>query len=84
MAISYGRTIEWNYQSHYVSIPTNTVTVSDCNTLEEATREVILFALNSGWTPPRWWQFWRWRESFWWWERGDRELAWYLMREVKT
>ena len=36
--------------------------VSECDTLQEAIDGVRQFAINSGYTPPRWWQLWRWGE----------------------
>jgi hypothetical protein len=39
------------------------ITVSGCDTWEEAAREVIRLAEKDGWTPPRWWQFWRWNDT---------------------
>lgn len=29
----------------------------------EAWHQVIGWARQSGWTPPRWWQWWRWRDT---------------------
>lgn len=37
--------------------------VSDMPTPQEAYRETLAFAIRCGWTPPRWWQFWRWSDT---------------------
>jgi hypothetical protein len=55
----YGRYIEWttldgrkyrvDSRFHY--------------NIEEATKEALTFAKLLGWTPPRWWQWWRWGDT---------------------
>lgn len=56
--VSYGRTIRWYGLDGSVS----TFTVDKCETPQEALSEAITSAKAFGWTPPRWWQWWRWRE----------------------
>ncbi len=57
-AFRYGKTIRWTdwLGSHVVS-------VDDCKTPEEANTKVYEFAREQGWTPPKWWQWWRWGDS---------------------
>lgn len=54
---TYGQTIHWtgwDFES--------TVSVQGCSSSEEAFSEAVLTAKAMGWTPPRWWQWWRWSE----------------------
>jgi hypothetical protein len=53
--VTHGQEIIW---SHFGS--RESVTVGGCDTREEAMREALKLAKESGWTPPRWWQWWRW------------------------
>jgi len=32
-------------------------------TLEEAKKRAIKIAIDTGWTPPKWWQWWRWNDT---------------------
>lgn len=57
--ITYGQTIKWTQ----LDGSTTTVTVDDCETAKRAQDEAIRFAIECGWTPPRWWQFWRWNDT---------------------
>ena len=41
----------------------------------EALEDLMRLARDCGWTPPRWWQFWRWGESYWRWEPEMRRRA---------
>lgn len=50
MPILYGQTIVWGKAS---------VSVNGCLTPEEAKRKAHEMAKASGWTNPKWWQFWR-------------------------
>jgi len=52
---TYGHTIVWRHWRGSTS-----VTVDGCATPEQARDEAIRFAIQSGWTRPRWWQWWRW------------------------
>lgn len=36
-----------------------TVSVSNCQTREDAVRKTVSMAINAGWKPPKLWQFWR-------------------------
>lgn len=37
--------------------------VSGCDSIETAQIEAVRMALYLGWTPPQWWQFWRWGDT---------------------
>ena len=37
--------------------------VSGCPTLEMAKKEALELAESDGWTPPKWWQWWRWNDT---------------------
>lgn len=52
--MKYGQIIEWN--GGYVA-------VWGCDTQEEATWKCVDSARLSGWTNPKWWQFWRWGDT---------------------
>ena len=54
--IRFGSTVMWTDRSGACTV----VTVSDCETLDEARRSAMHSAKSLGWTPPRWWQWWRW------------------------
>jgi len=57
--MAYGYTVKWNERSG-----THTeITVSDCPDMETAKREAFASAKESGWTPRKWWQWWRWDEN---------------------
>ena len=56
--MKYGQKIEW-YPNTYTKIIIN---VSGYDTLHEAQKEAIKIAIESGWKPVRFWQWWRWRE----------------------
>jgi hypothetical protein len=45
----YGQTIKWGAES---------ISVSGCKTSYEAISQAVRMAEKSGWTNPRWWQFW--------------------------
>lgn len=56
---TYGQTIRWtNFDGSVEEI-----TVSKCASAEEAYDMAIINAQVNGWTPPRWWQFWRWSDT---------------------
>ena len=48
--MTYGYTIKWGDGS---------VTTEGHSTFERAVFVAVDIALMSGWTPPRWWEFWR-------------------------
>ncbi len=56
---SYGQTIYWRDLRGV----TSAVTVDKCTSPKEATTNAIAFAKELGWTPPKWWQFWRWSDT---------------------
>ena len=41
----------------------NSCSVSGCSSQEEAKEKCVKFAKDLGWTPPKWWQFWRWGDT---------------------
>lgn len=41
----------------------STVSVEWKDSMEEAFNATLEFARELGWTPPRWWQWWRWRDQ---------------------
>ena len=56
--IMYGQKIEWRGLDGSVSA----VEVNECESPQEAIDEAIKSAKAFGWSPPRWWQWWRWSE----------------------
>lgn len=56
--ITFGHRMEWSDFNGTKS----TVNVEKCSSTQEALREVIQCAKALGWTPPKWWQWWRWGE----------------------
>jgi hypothetical protein len=50
----YGYKIQWGNQSF---------AVCGCATEAEAKQKCIEWATKDGWTPPRWWQLWRWNDT---------------------
>lgn len=59
MAAKYGQTIRWTRFDGTVT----TFGVTDCDSFEEARRKAVEWAESAGWTPPKWWQFWRWHDT---------------------
>lgn len=57
--IQYGQTIVQTKFDGTVS----SWTLNDCNTFDEAQKKCIEWAKKSGWTPPKWWQWWRWKDT---------------------
>jgi hypothetical protein len=57
--ITYGQVIRWTRSDGAVL----SVIVRDCGSHEEALRMAIDDAKSMGWTPPKWWQWWRWDET---------------------
>jgi hypothetical protein len=56
-----GKGICWSV-SWYSDGGHSTVTSSACDTPAEAFDEAVRFAFVIGYTTPKWWEFWRWRE----------------------
>jgi len=50
----YGYHIKWGWSSF---------AVRGQPSYEEAKRKCIEWATKHGWTPPKWWQFWRWNDT---------------------
>lgn len=57
--MTYGQTIVW---SHWDGTQTR-ISVDDCATPEFAIERAMFAARIHGWTPPRWWQWWRWNDT---------------------
>ncbi|MDE2096884.1 MAG: hypothetical protein KGL39_06515 [Patescibacteria group bacterium] len=57
--MTYGQTIMWTDFRGDVT----TITYSGFPTIEEARKCVIESAARQGWTPPKWWQYWRWNDT---------------------
>lgn len=55
---TYGYSIEWTTRSGRQSVG-----VDGCSTAIKAYEKTVQFAKDCGWTPPRWWQFWRWSDT---------------------
>lgn len=55
----YGQVITWTDAAGNK----HTASVANCATPEDARIAVLALARASGWTPPRWWQLWRWNDS---------------------
>lgn len=62
MAATHGWKIEWHDRDRSLYA----VTIEGCSTSLEAWQEAMAYALQAGWTRPRWWQWWRW---------GDRDYS---------
>ena len=54
---TYGQMMQW-----HDGYGRQRIEVSGCSSLEEARASALHMALASGWTPPRWWQWWRWQD----------------------
>jgi hypothetical protein len=67
---THGRSIEWRNGYGLSRVDT-----SGHETREEAFAYVLPAAIQLGWTPPQWWQFWRWSEAYWKWDKEEREVA---------
>ena len=37
-------------------------TINGCDSLQEAQEKCLEWAKKGGWTPPKWWQWWRWND----------------------
>ncbi len=56
---TYGQKITWtSFWGEKTSVE-----VDECVTREEAREDALRFAIKAGWTPPRWWEFWRWSDQ---------------------
>jgi hypothetical protein len=57
--VTYGYEIVWrNLRGDRQSCE-----VSGCRSVAAAKLKAVRLALRLGWTPPRWWQFWRWHDT---------------------
>lgn len=57
--VIYGKAVEWTLSCGAKM----RVSVNGCWTAEEANEKAWKMADESGWTAPRWWQWWRWRDT---------------------
>jgi hypothetical protein len=53
--VLYGQVVKWGHDS---------VSVQGSVSPDEAKLSAILAAERMGWTNPRWWEFWRWDDTF--------------------
>ena len=56
--IKYGQSVVWTTWRG----GKREIWIEGCNSLEYARQIVFKQARDAGWTPPRWWQWWRWRD----------------------
>ena len=56
---SFGFTVRW----HDLDRGLSSVTVNNLKSLDAAKREAFEIAADNGWTPRRWWQLWRFRDT---------------------
>lgn len=57
--VLYGHRIEWTEFNGNRS----SLRVENCLTREEALDSATQSAIGMGWTPPKWWQWWRWNDT---------------------
>lgn len=57
--LTFGCIIRWNDGRGGEHI----VSVSNCATWSDARSRAIAEATRMGWTAPRWWQWWRWKDT---------------------
>jgi hypothetical protein len=50
----WGYTIRWGDQ---------TFAIKGCESAEEAKAKCVKWVTDNGWTPPKWWQWWRWDDT---------------------
>jgi hypothetical protein len=55
----YGQEVRWTKFDG----SKHTLEINDCDTLDEAVQTAFREAIKCGWTPPRWWQWWRWGDT---------------------
>ena len=60
VTITYGHTIRWT--TGWLDEAT-VISTSGHNTHAEAVSRAIDFAKAAGWTPAKWWQWWRWNDT---------------------
>ena len=70
--------LQYSYELHWTPTwggGTTTYGVTCCRSQEDAWAIVVAMAERDGWTPPRWWQWWRRGDTHppgWWYDRGGR------------
>jgi hypothetical protein len=57
--MKYGQIIKWTWFDG----SKENVEVYDCETMEEALGRSVCLAEASGWTYPKWWEWWRWNDT---------------------
>lgn len=57
--VRYGQEVHWTD----VDGSTSKVVVRNCTSHEQAIDLAFRQAKRTGWTPKRWWQFWRWKDT---------------------
>jgi hypothetical protein len=56
MTITHGQEIRWTARDGTITV----IGDQGCATVEDAQRGALERAKSLGWTPPKWWQWWRW------------------------
>lgn len=57
--ISYGQSVTWTDFNGNIT----RIEISGRSSMREAKRDALEHAKGCGWTPPRWWQWWRWNDT---------------------
>ena len=57
--MKYGFNISWTHRDGSIT----TVEVYDHDSLDDAKKAAKESAIYFGWTPPKWWQWWRWDDT---------------------
>ena len=55
----YSQTVRWTT----IREGEQSISVGNYSTSEEAQLIAFRWAIHLGWTPPKWWQFWRWDDT---------------------
>ena len=55
----YSQTVRWTT----IREGEQNISVGNSLTLGEAQESAFRWAIQLGWTPPKWWQFWRWGDT---------------------
>jgi len=55
----YGQEIKWTRFNGAKSF----VSCFNCESIEIAQEQALKSAKQAGWTPPKWWQWWRWKDT---------------------
>ena len=58
--MKYGQTIKW---TNFWKTEEFEISITSCNSLEDAKQIALEDAKQLGWKPYKWWQWWRWRDT---------------------